>query len=119
MPTRNRVLGMSLLQKNLRGCLSNLSLEPYLSRRLKFAKTFVSTYESNGTLFYLTIRIHSSLRPFSVTAGSTAIAAIPVCLTLGVYAFKLCVLEFIWGFYSQYSESALQMFPFCTQTPNI
>jgi len=79
---------MSLLQKYLRGCLSNLSQEPYLSLRLKFAKTFVNTYESNGTLFYLTTLIHSSLRPFSAMAGSTAIAVIPICLTLGSSRFS-------------------------------
>jgi hypothetical protein len=91
MSIRNRALGMPLLQKYLRCCLSNLSSESYLSRRLKFAKTFVSTYESNGTLFYLTTLIHSSLRPFNVTPGSKAIAVFPICLTLG--STRLCLVS--------------------------
>jgi hypothetical protein len=158
MPIRNRGLGMSLPHmyltlillpwriwwapnnaskwkmgynstfKGLRGCLSNLSSEPYVSRRLKFATTkkkkklyiyiYISAYESNGTLFHLTTLIHYSLRPFSVTPGSKAITVIRMSY-VGVYAFKFSFLEFIWGFYSQYSKSALEMFPFGTQTPNI
>jgi len=89
MPIRNRALGMPLVQKYLTGCLSKLSSEPYLSRRPKFAKTLVNTYESKGTLFYLTTLIHSSLRPFSVTADGTAIAAIPICLKLGSMRLSL------------------------------
>lgn len=59
---------------------------------------------------------HSTLTLSCLMAGSTAIAAIPICNECGVYAFQFNVLQLILSSYSLYLKKVLEVVSFGSYT---